>query len=93
MGWIRHTLSSRRAVSREKCASMQVWPLWTIAAWLNRVEHKSRKGGYGRQFLAGPPGGLAATRRSDRGKRLVFVFYGHHHHVCKLLIFLVFENQ
>ncbi|WP_371334708.1 hypothetical protein, partial [Klebsiella quasipneumoniae] len=57
-----------------------VWPLWITAGWLSRVGHKSR-GGHGCPFLVGPPGGVVSTGRRARGKRLVFEFHSHHHHL------------
>lgn len=39
------------------------------------------------------PEGEATTGRLTRGKRLVFIFHSHHHHVHRLLIFQMSDFQ
>ncbi|MFM4053294.1 hypothetical protein [Klebsiella quasipneumoniae] len=39
------------------------------------------------------PEGEATTGRRTRGKRLVFIFHSHHHHVHRLLIFQMSDFQ
>ncbi len=39
------------------------------------------------------PEGEVTTGRRTRGKRLVFIFHSHHHHVHRLLIFQMSDFQ
>ncbi|AZZ30588.1 hypothetical protein CY656_03350 [Klebsiella pneumoniae] len=60
---------------------MQVWLRWTTAGWSNRVGHKSRGAATAAHFSWVLRAGRPATGRRARGKRLVFEFYRHHHHL------------
>lgn len=44
-------------------------------------------------YLRVLPEGEATTGRRIRGKRLVFIFHSHHHHVHRLLIFQMSDFQ
>lgn len=44
-------------------------------------------------YLGVLPEGEATTGRRTRGKRLVFIFHSHHHHVHRLLIFQMSDFQ